>query len=163
MDEFWKKCNFCRKEIAFAAEYYECSVSTCNRKRTGLVFCSVSCWDGHSDSMRHRDGWAVEEKAPSREAYMREQNEGGEKSDTRRRVIIQPSVSANPAVTTDVLVVASKVKQYIRDSSGCNTSAALMDVLTRRVTQICDAAVRNAEAEGRKTVMDRDVPPITTS
>jgi hypothetical protein len=56
----------------------------------------------------------------------------------------------------EVLVVASKVKNYIRGKSGMNTSAAVMDILSTRVRQLCDQAIDHARSEGRKTVMDRD-------
>jgi histone H3/H4 len=56
----------------------------------------------------------------------------------------------------DVLVVASKVKGYIRAKNEMNTSAAVMEVLSERVRALCDQAVEKAKAEGRKTVMDRD-------
>jgi len=56
----------------------------------------------------------------------------------------------------DVLVVASKVKAYIKSVSGMNTSAAVMEVLSQRLRQITDQAIENAKREGRKTVMDRD-------
>jgi histone H3/H4 len=56
----------------------------------------------------------------------------------------------------EVLVVASKVKGYIRAKSGMNTSAAVMDILSQRVRQLADQAIENANREGRKTVMDRD-------
>lgn len=59
----------------------------------------------------------------------------------------------------DILVVASKIKQYIREKSGgMNTSAGLLDVLTAQVKKICDQAIENAKTDGRKTVKDRDVP-----
>lgn len=57
---------------------------------------------------------------------------------------------------TEVLVVASKVKNYIRTKSQMNTSSAVMEALTRRVQMLCDQAIENAKREGRKTVMDRD-------
>lgn len=57
----------------------------------------------------------------------------------------------------DVLVVASKVKAYIRSNSDMNTSASVLEVLSKRVRQICDTAIENAKKEGRKTVMDRDI------
>lgn len=60
----WKKCSACKKPIAFGATYYVCSVSTCNRARTGLVFCDVSCWDVHLPVARHRKAWAEERTAP---------------------------------------------------------------------------------------------------
>jgi histone H3/H4 len=66
----------------------------------------------------------------------------------------------NPASGSDeggeVLVVASKLKNYIRAKSGMNTSAAVMQALSVRIRQLCDQAIENAKREGRKTVMDRD-------
>lgn len=56
----------------------------------------------------------------------------------------------------DVLVVASKLKNYIRAKSGMNTSAAVMPVLSEKLRMMCDNAIENAKREGRKTVMDRD-------
>lgn len=60
----WRVCSSCRKPIAHDTDYYECSVSTCNRKRTPLFFCSVDCWDAHLPGARHRDAWAVEKRSP---------------------------------------------------------------------------------------------------
>jgi histone H3/H4 len=57
-----------------------------------------------------------------------------------------------------VLVVASKLKNYIREQSGMNTSAAVMDRLSEKVRGLCNEAIENAKREGRKTVMDRDFP-----
>lgn len=56
----------------------------------------------------------------------------------------------------EVLVVASKLKNYIRTKSGMNTSAAVMDALSSKIRELCDQAIEKAKAEGRKTVMDRD-------
>ena len=39
---------------------------------------------------------------------------------------------------------------------GMNTSDAVMDTLSDRLRQLCDTAVRNARADERKTLMDRD-------
>lgn len=58
-----------------------------------------------------------------------------------------------------VLVVASKVKAYIKESAGLNTSGAVMDILSGKVRQLCDQAVESAKRDGRKTVMDRDFMP----
>lgn len=57
---------------------------------------------------------------------------------------------------TEVLVVASKIKNYIKEKAGMNTSAAVMEVLSNRVRQLAEQAIENARREGRKTVMDRD-------
>ncbi|MBN2196084.1 MAG: hypothetical protein JW751_24925 [Polyangiaceae bacterium] len=62
----WHKCSMCKKDIAFAASYFVCSVSTCNRKRNPLYFCSLGCWEAHLPMMRHRDAWAEQSRAPTR-------------------------------------------------------------------------------------------------
>jgi len=56
----------------------------------------------------------------------------------------------------EVLVVASKVKGYVRDKGDMKTSANVLQVLSDRIRAMCDAAVENARADGRKTVLDRD-------
>jgi len=56
----------------------------------------------------------------------------------------------------DILVVASKIKNYIRAKSSLNTSAAVMDILSDKVRLLCDQAIERAKADSRKTVMDRD-------
>ncbi|MBI5478827.1 MAG: hypothetical protein HY906_08230 [Deltaproteobacteria bacterium] len=56
-------CSMCRKVIPVGAVFYRCSVSTCNSGRLKLVFCSLACWDAHLPEARHRNAWAIEEKA----------------------------------------------------------------------------------------------------
>ncbi len=56
----------------------------------------------------------------------------------------------------EVLIVASKLKNYIRAKSGINTSAAVMEALSAKVRGLCDQAIESAKRDGRKTVMDRD-------
>ena len=73
MSEMWVKCTECRKEIAYGAAYYQCSVSTCNRSRMPLYFCSVACWDSHLSMVRHRDAYAVEARGPSKETWAEQQ------------------------------------------------------------------------------------------
>src|SRR3990172_8205917 len=41
----WRRCSSCKAPIRFGAVYWVCNVSTCNQKRTGLVFWTVSCWE----------------------------------------------------------------------------------------------------------------------
>ena len=180
MAEAWKKCTECRTDIAFGATYYQCSVSTCNRTRMPLVFCSVVCWDSHLSSVRHRDAGAIEAKAPSKAQWEREQAEQPEQPparptppppaaaspDVQRRVVVgAPPAAASTSgptlsevVDRDVLVVVSKVKKYIKDRSGMNTSDAVVDLLSDHVRAICDEAIRAAARDERKTVLDRDIP-----
>jgi histone H3/H4 len=53
------------------------------------------------------------------------------------------------------------MKQYIRERSGMSTSDAVAEALSDRVRVLCDQAIRAAGAAGRRTVMDRDIPPAS--
>ena len=56
----------------------------------------------------------------------------------------------------EVLIVASKLKKYVKDRHDLNTSASVMDKLSDLVRYLVDDAVIRARQEGRKTLMDRD-------
>jgi histone H3/H4 len=58
--------------------------------------------------------------------------------------------------SNEVLVVASKVKNYIKDKGDMKTSGSVLDALSNRIRTMCDEAVENARSDGRKTVLDRD-------
>lgn len=58
--------------------------------------------------------------------------------------------------SNDVLVVVSKLKTHIRETSGMNTSANVAPALSDIVRRLCSQAIENARKDGRKTVMDRD-------
>ena len=57
---------------------------------------------------------------------------------------------------SEVLVVMSKLKKYIRDKAGFNTSGSVAPALSDKIRQLCDEAIETARSDGRKTVMDRD-------
>jgi len=57
----------------------------------------------------------------------------------------------------DVLVVTSKVKKFIKESGGCNTSSETIDQLSKAVQMLCTKGMESAKADGRKTVMARDI------
>ncbi len=63
----------------------------------------------------------------------------------------------------DSLVVASKVKRYIKERDGLSTSSQAFAQLSSRVQKICDESAKKAVAAKRKTVMDRDFTPPTTT
>lgn len=167
MNEAFRRCSTCKAPIAYGAEYYTCSVSTCNHKRTGLFFCSVPCWDAHVPGARHRDAWAEKQVAPrSAASDLAAPDEGA-----RRRIVsAAPAPGAASSVTTsarsdsvegddgaDILVVVSKLKAYIRERSGMNTSGGVAEVLSDHLRTIAQGAIREAGKEGRKTVLERDV------
>jgi hypothetical protein len=164
-EPFWRRCSSCKREIRFDAPYWICSVTTCNRKGSSFVFCSVACWNAHVPTMRHRESWAEEQRSPTREAWA-SQAAGAQPAIAKAQPAAAtvsrsaPSAAAAPEpsgeVPHDVLIVASKLKQYIRARSGMNTSDSVMEVLSRRVRALCDDAITRAAEDGRKTVMDRD-------
>lgn len=165
----WKRCNTCKKPIVFASGYFTCNVSTCNRKGTDFAFCSVSCWDAHVPVLRHRDAWAEEQTAPTAAAWAERQRAEAERAaapppEPRQRIVTgagaaataSPAVPSGEPVPHDVLVVVSKLKAYVRARSGMNTSDGVTDVLSDRLRTLCDRAIDQARAMGRKTVLDRD-------
>ena len=57
----------------------------------------------------------------------------------------------------DVLVVTSKVKKLIKEKGQMNTSAETVDVLSQAIERLCQKGIDSAKADGRKTVMARDI------
>ena len=57
----------------------------------------------------------------------------------------------------EVLVVTSKVKKFIKENGGCNTSAETIETLSKAVEALCRRGADCAKADGRKTVMARDI------
>lgn len=157
MDEamtYWRKCGSCKKDIGFNTIYQVCNVSSCRK----LVFCSVDCWDLHNPVMNHKSSWAEENRSPKKESFIAspESNDSGS---APRRILVQSKPSSSNSTADDsaeILIVASKLKQYIKDKYDMNTSAGVMEALSRDVRRLTDRAVDKARSEGRKTVMDRD-------
>lgn len=202
----WRRCSFCKKEIPFASKYYVCSVSTCRQKRTGLVFCSSSCWDGHDGETRHRESWAEETMAPTRNAWLAEQASVAQlgappstqnsvqktaphtamktvtpsnKAESAPSVILRKSPqnlttstasSHTPPQTLtknlprEILIVASKLKTYIKARAEMNTSDACCEILSEELRRLSERAIARAREHSRKTVLERDFdtppPPI---
>jgi histone H3/H4 len=57
----------------------------------------------------------------------------------------------------DVLVVTSKVKKFIKEKGEMNTSAETIDMLSKAIEKLCAKGIESAKADGRKTVMARDI------
>lgn len=158
----WKKCSRCKKSIGLGEKYFVCSVSSCNSKRTGYVFCSVSCWDTHVPIARHKDAGAIEKIAPKVAESTTESSSIAASASGTRRIIRQPSSEAKPSnssaanIPKDILIVVSKLKDYVRARSEMNTSGDVAAVLSEAVRQLCDDAIEQARMDGRKTVMGRD-------
>lgn len=58
---------------------------------------------------------------------------------------------------SDMLVVSSKIKKFVREKAGFNTSADTLEALSQRVETICTEAIERARSDGRKTVKARDI------
>ena len=158
-DRVWRPCNACKEPIELGAVYWVCSVSTCNRKRTGMAFCGVDCWEIHLPVANHREAWAVEKTAPqTRETEPPAASGGAERAPQRRVVRSQPEAAPKSSADQAVLIIASRLKDYVRARSGMNTSDRVLDPLSDIVRRVCDEAIANARADGRKTVLDRDIP-----
>jgi hypothetical protein len=176
-DGTWRRCSSCKNPIGFGAQHWVCNVSTCNRPRTGLVFCTVSCWDGHLAVVRHRESWALERRAPSQAEWLREQaaeRTASTANEPSAPAPPAPSVAASPTeraprrvlppparrepdpLEREVLIVVSKLKNYVRARSGFNTSDRVVEPLSDAVRELCEKAIEKARAEGRRTVLERD-------
>ena len=70
----------------------------------------------------------------------------------------ESSAKPTPEVPREILIVASRLKDYIRARSGYNTSDRALAPLSDIVRRVCDEAMENARRDGRTTVLDRDVP-----
>jgi len=151
----WRRCSACKQPILVGATYWVCSVSTCNRKRTGLSFCSVTCWEIHLPTANHREAWAVERTAPS-EATSPATSAPAAEPKPRRR-IGRAQATAAPAPPEEVLIITSRLKDYVRARSGFNTSDRVLEPLSDMVRRACDRAIERATRDGRKTVLDRDL------
>ncbi len=159
----WRRCSSCKAPIPFETTYWVCNVSTCNRKRTALAFCSVECWDTHLGVVYHRESFALERRSPS--SAQAAASAGAARSPAPQRASarpprrIVPSTSSAPSrqeLPREILIVASKLKAYVRARSGMNTSDGVLDPLSDAVRRLCDEAIGRARSAERKTVLARD-------
>jgi histone H3/H4 len=86
--------------------------------------------------MNHREAWCIEKVAPSH----------AEAADT----------AEERESSREVLIVASKVKDYLKEHSGLSLGNDAIDAMSDLIRRECDEAVIKAEGDGRKTVMARD-------
>jgi len=181
----WRRCSACKKPIALGATYWICNVSTCNRTRTALAFCSVTCWEVHLPEAHHRESWALERTAPKTAAAPGATKTAAAPGATKtaaagagagamkpapppeasprqgQRRLVRPAAASNrPSAPREVLIIASRLKDYIRVRSGFHTSESVLDPLSEAVRHLCDEAILKAEREGRRTVLERDVPKV---
>ena len=73
-----------------------------------------------------------------------------------KRRVVGAKPTAVPEGPREVLIVASRLKHFIREVYGMNTSDGVLDPLSEEVRRLCVKAVERAKEDGRKTVLDRD-------
>ena len=57
-------CATCRKLIPPGTSAIRCTVASCNTGRLKLRFCTVTCWEKHVPTARHRKAnYVVEDRA----------------------------------------------------------------------------------------------------
>jgi hypothetical protein len=104
--------------------------------------------------------------SPSLQQYRQELAQDSGISSGPKRIIVSGAPSAgapslkgngNPSsMDNEVLVVVSKMKQYIKDKADMNTSGDVSDMLSDLIRHACNEAMDMARADGRKTVMAKD-------
>jgi hypothetical protein len=146
----WRKCSSCKKDIGLGKAYQVCEVTSCKKH----AFCSVNCWNLHNEVMNHKSAGAIEMRAP----YTAEPELDNAPP---RSILVNPSnVGKNSLPVTsmdcEILIVASKLKQYIKEKHDLSTSANVMESLSDIVRKFTDEAAAKAKMNGRKTLMDRD-------
>jgi len=56
----------------------------------------------------------------------------------------------------EILVVSSKVKNYIKKNGELKCSAKVFEALSDKIREMCDNAIENAKNDKRKTVQEKD-------
>ncbi len=159
MAEFWLKCTECKSEIAFGAKYFQCSVSTCNRSKFRLVFCSIVCWDSHLGDARHRDAWAEEARAPTREVWQRElaaEPPRAAPSPTGAPPVASPAgIPPRPAAAAPVAAPAAPGSAPVRRVVGDASQASAAAVEGVKLAEVTDRDVLIVVSKMKKYIKDR--------
>lgn len=110
--------------------------------------------------MNHKSSWAEENRSPRKESFIAAASSTESSPEAiPRRILVQSKSSTPSSEASDndeILIVASKLKAYIKEKYDMNTAASVMEALSREVRRLSDRACEKARSEGRKTVMDRD-------
>ena len=107
--------------------------------------------------MNHRSALAEEEYAPtSAPPPVVKRTGGGDSDELRARLMRQMAGDAKGPAQKDILIVASKLKKYVKERAGMNCSADVMEALSDLVRIHTNDAIDRAREDGRKTVKGRD-------
>jgi hypothetical protein len=152
MAETWLKCTECKTDIPYGGRHYLCSVSTCKRSKMRLVFCSVVCWDSHLSTVRHREAWAEDAVAPTKEAWQRELAE----QDTEPRRDTPPQGVGSPApapvVRSASPAPAPAVRRVVGDASPAVAAQLEGNV---KLSDVTDKDILIVVSKMKKYIKDR--------
>lgn len=76
----------------------------------------------------------------------------------RKTILDRDVPRLGPPAQKDVLVVVSKLKDYVRRRADLRTSDEVALAMSHELRRLALFAIENARKDGRKTVMGRDVP-----
>ena len=152
MAETWLKCTACRTEIPYGAKYFQCSVSTCNRARMRLVFCSVACWDSHLADARHRDAWAEDKIAPTQAAWQRELAEQAAVPD---KPASAPASSPVPARPAPAAAAPAVVRRFVGEPAPSPAASAAPAGGEVRLSDVADRDMLIVISKLKKYIKDR--------
>ena len=76
----------------------------------------------------------------------------------RKTMLDRDIPTVGPRASMDVLVVVSKLKDYVRQRADLRTSDDVPAAISSELRRVALFAIESARKDGRKTVMGRDVP-----
>jgi histone H3/H4 len=168
---FWRRCSNCKSPIALGAKYWMCSVSSCSKVRAPVQFCKPDCWAVHEEVAFHKNAWAVEHtapKTPDPEPSSSTPPKPAASTPPKpaapapaRAATSEAPAASEAASSDDVLVVVSRLKDLIKaESNGMSTSDQVIQPFSDHVRRLADLGIESARKNGRKTMLDRDLPRI---
>ena len=155
MAETWLKCTECKNDIPYGGRHYLCSVSTCKRSKMRLVFCSVVCWDSHLSTVRHREAWAEDAVAPTKEAWARElaEQDTEPRKDTPPQGVRSPAPA--PVVRSATPSPASPPPQVVRRVVGDASPGVAAQLEGVKLSEVTDKDILIVVSKMKKYIKDR--------
>ena len=68
----------------------------------------------------------------------------------------------NSSSEKEILVVVSKLKQYIRSVSGMNTAGSVAPALSDTLRHLCDQAIEKAKSDGDQSITPEEFKDLMT-
>jgi|GEM_PF-110943 len=168
--EIWRNCSSCRLPIGFKAPHFRCSISTCNKKRMFLAFCTLPCWEAHREEANHRDGWATRAVSPTREEWQALVGDDRERQHEKQKrlaatepKVLAAKMEAQAGIRKgprEMLIVASRFKAYVEAKAHMQVAEGVFPILSDHVRELVNRAAVLSTSDGRKTLLDRDITPL---